>query len=82
MALLALEMATQRSHVTLQFCGYGEMIQAGDLFRDENDSDSNGEGMVRVDLMTEPGLLRLGNGREDLTSRRVLGKGGFIALKN
>lgn len=80
-ALLALEMATQRSHVTLQFCAYGETVRAGDLFRDENATGGDGTGMVRVDLMTEPALLRLGNGREDLTSRKVLNKGGLIALK-
>lgn len=81
-AMLALEMATQCSHLTLQSCRYGDMIQSGEIFRDEDADKGDGAAMMRVDLMTSPGLLKLGNGREDLTSSVVLCTGGFVPLRS
>lgn len=75
---LALEMATQRAHVTLEFCVHGDIIQQGKHFKDETAGDG-AIGPARVDLMTEPALTRLGNGRDELTEYKVLRKGTFVA---
>ncbi|KAM7182875.1 hypothetical protein V8F20_012816 [Naviculisporaceae sp. PSN 640] len=78
--LLALEMATQRAHVTLEFCIHGDVIQHGKYFTDEA-SGEGAAGPARVDLMIEPALTRMGNGRDKLTELDVVRKGSFVALR-
>ncbi|KAH7012862.1 hypothetical protein EDB80DRAFT_834460 [Ilyonectria destructans] len=75
---LALEMGSQRAHVYLETCEYGEDIAVGDRFRDDAEL---GFERLRVDLMTQPCLRRVGDGREDLTTQRTIVKGDFVALK-
>ncbi|KAH6970603.1 hypothetical protein BKA56DRAFT_596645 [Ilyonectria sp. MPI-CAGE-AT-0026] len=75
---LALEMGSQRAHVYLETCEYGEDIVVGDRFRDDAEL---GYERLTVDLMTQPCLRRVGDGREDLTTQRTIVKGDFVALK-
>ncbi|KAH8665637.1 hypothetical protein BGZ61DRAFT_559608 [Ilyonectria robusta] len=75
---LALEMGSQRAHVYLETCEYGEDIIVGDRFRDDAEL---GYERLTVDLMTQPCLRRVGDGREDLTTQRTIVKGDFVALK-
>lgn len=77
-ALLALDMGSQRAHVYVETCEYGRVIKAGDPFVDETESRSGG---LTVDLMTQPSVRRVGDGREDLKLQRAIVKGDFIALR-
>ncbi|KAF7556185.1 hypothetical protein G7Z17_g1668 [Cylindrodendrum hubeiense] len=78
LGMLALEMGSQRAHVYIETCEYGENIAVGDRFRDDADL---GFERLTVDLMTQPCLRREGDGREDLTTQRTIVKGDFVALK-
>ncbi|KAK7424029.1 hypothetical protein QQX98_000639 [Neonectria punicea] len=75
---LALEMGSQRAHVYLETCSHGESVTVGDRFRDDADL---GYEVLQVDLMTQPCLTRVGDGREDLQTARTIVKGDFVALK-
>ncbi|KAK3687823.1 hypothetical protein B0T22DRAFT_479106 [Podospora appendiculata] len=77
--ILALEMGSQRAHVMMEACSYGARITPGDKFKDE--SESSGGSDVQVDLMTQPCMVRMGDGREDLALFKVISKGNVIALK-
>ncbi|KAK3324532.1 hypothetical protein B0T19DRAFT_232001 [Cercophora scortea] len=77
--ILALEMGSQRAHIMMESCSYGARITPGDKFKDE--SESSGGSDVQVDLMTQPCMVRIGDGREDLTSFKVISMGNVIALK-
>ncbi|KAK0726571.1 hypothetical protein B0T21DRAFT_315912 [Apiosordaria backusii] len=78
--VLALQMGSQRSHVLLQACVRGDIVQLKHMFEDET-SPSSEEVKVIVDLMTQPCLMRIGNGKEDLTREQVIVKGTIIPLK-
>jgi hypothetical protein len=75
---LALEMGSQRAHVYLEVCHYGERIRPGDKFKDESDYDGLD---AQVDLMTKPCMVRVGDGREDLVSQKVIEKGDFVSTR-
>ncbi|KPM44201.1 hypothetical protein AK830_g2313 [Neonectria ditissima] len=75
---LALEMGSQRAHVYMETCEHGESVAVGDRFRDDADL---GYDTLQVDLMTQPCLTRVGDGREDLQTARTIVKGDFVALK-
>lgn len=78
LGVLALQMGSQRAHILLETCTHGQRLRGNDKFTDEThslDSDAS------VDLMTQPCLIRLGDGCEDLTSMKVLVKGNFMPLK-
>ncbi|KAF9875534.1 hypothetical protein CkaCkLH20_06915 [Colletotrichum karsti] len=74
---LALQMGSQRAQVFLEVCGHGDVISAGERFTEEAEA----KGMVEVDLMIQPGLVRIGDGREDLSSEAVIAKGSIVSLK-
>ncbi|KAH7158106.1 hypothetical protein B0J13DRAFT_603758 [Dactylonectria estremocensis] len=78
LGILALEMGSQRAHICLETCEYGEKIVAGDRFR--NDAELGYE-QLAVDLMTQPCLRRIGDGRENLTTERTIAHGDFVAMK-
>jgi hypothetical protein len=78
--ILALEMGSQRAHIQLETCSYGDRITPGELFKDE--SESTGGSDVQVDLVTQPCMVRIGDGREDLMSQVVISKGNVITLKH
>jgi hypothetical protein len=80
LAIMSLEMASQRAHVLIEQCSYGDRIQPGTRFKD----DSSAEGslpQICVDLMTQPCMVRVGDGSADLGSEKVLVKGDVVALR-
>jgi hypothetical protein len=78
LGILSLEMGSQRSHVYLDKCQYGQKVKPGDRFKDETESRTT---EVTVDLMTQPCLIRAGDGRDDLFSEIVIVKGDFVSQK-
>jgi hypothetical protein len=78
LGILALEMGSQRAHVYMETCKHGDRVRPGDLFRDESDSMESD----KVDLMTQPCVIRVGDGREDLNTMKVIVKGDFVPLKS
>ena len=79
--ILALEMASQRAHVYLEQCGHGDPVTAGAHFKDDRGSAGSEGAMVKVDLMTQPCMMRVGDGSADLASEKVLVKGEVVALR-
>ncbi|KAK0662129.1 hypothetical protein QBC41DRAFT_31801 [Cercophora samala] len=77
--VLALQMGTQRSRVMLVACARGDIVQLKHIFEDETGHSE--EVKVIVDMMTQPGLMRIGDGKEDLTREQVIQKGKIIPLK-
>jgi len=77
--ILSLQMGSQRAHVMLEPCESGEVIQAGDRFADEG-------GLTDVDttvgLMTQPCMVRIGDGNIDTTSEHVIVIGRFISSRS
>jgi hypothetical protein len=76
--LLALEMASQRAYVYLEQCDHGDRIRPGVHFADEG---GNKGGEMRVDIMMQPCMVRVGDGSADLTSEKVLVKGEVVARR-
>ncbi|KAM0428568.1 hypothetical protein ACHAPT_006928 [Fusarium lateritium] len=74
---LALEMASQRAQIYLDSCEHGESANA-DRFKDES---GMGSGSSTVDLMIQPCIRRVGDGRNDLRAERVIVKGDFVSVK-
>ena len=63
-----LQMPAHRDHITL-----------GEHF--EHDGGIFGSGsLVQVDLILKPCMVRIGNGRDDLTSIKVICKGSVFAF--
>ncbi|KAI1373090.1 hypothetical protein F4677DRAFT_229538 [Hypoxylon crocopeplum] len=77
LGLLALEMASQRAQVLLETCQHGDWVKS-DMFADENDTWGSDN---KVDLMLQPCLRRIGDGRGDLKVERVIVKGNIVALR-
>ncbi|KLU89757.1 hypothetical protein MAPG_08726 [Magnaporthiopsis poae ATCC 64411] len=80
--IFALEMGSQRAQVSLETCRYGDLVTLGEKFGDGKSSGDGGWGgqQVQVDILTQPCLVRTGDGREDLATRKVIVKGDIIAL--
>jgi hypothetical protein len=78
LGILVLEMGTQRARVWLQTCHYGEHSTPDGWKTEETASIGSG---VMVDLMVHPCLSRLGDGRGDLTKKKVMAKGEFVPLR-
>ncbi|KAJ4320324.1 hypothetical protein N0V84_005926 [Fusarium piperis] len=74
---LALEMASQRAQIYLDSCEHGESANA-DRFKDEA---GMGSGSSTVDLMIQPCIRRVGDGRNDLRAERVIVKGDFVSVQ-
>lgn len=77
--ILSLQMGSQRAHVELDLCEPGELVRAGDRFTDEG-------GLTGVDtavgLMTQPCVVRIGDGTIDTTSEHVIVRGRFISSRS
>lgn len=73
---LSLQMGSQRAQVMLEPCESGELVRAGDRFVDEG-------GLTGIDtavgLMTQPCMVRIGDGSMDTTSEHIIVKGRFIS---
>ena len=76
--VLALEMGSQRANILLERCSHGDVVKGGDFFKDDNASFGPS---VQVDLMTQPCLRRIGDGREDIHIQRVIAKGDFVSIQ-
>ncbi|KAM5385283.1 hypothetical protein ACJZ2D_001244 [Fusarium nematophilum] len=74
---LALEMASQRSHVLLETCERGRPVGA-DMFKSESEQ---GYGDTEVDIMTQPCIKRVGDGQDDLRAERIIAQGDFVPLR-
>ncbi|KAK0721829.1 hypothetical protein B0T26DRAFT_749306 [Lasiosphaeria miniovina] len=79
LGLLALEMGSQRAHVFIEGCAHGERITAGNRFKIEEGSADELD-MWRVDLMTQPCMVRVDDGTEDPTTTKVISKGKIVPL--
>lgn len=76
--VLSLEMGSQRAQIMLESCRHGDVVNAGELFKDDNSSFG---ASVQVDLMTQPCLMRIGDGREDLNTHKVIVKGDIVSVQ-
>lgn len=77
--ILSLQMGSQRAHIMLELCEPGELIHVGDRFTDEG-------GLTGIDtavgLMTQPCMVRIGDGTIDTTSEHIIVKGRFISSRS
>jgi hypothetical protein len=78
LGILALEMGSQRAHVYLEICSYQDRIKSGEHFKDSNGLEGSN---VQVDLMLQPCMIRVGDGREDLDTQKVVALGDVVSLK-
>ncbi|KAK4225638.1 hypothetical protein QBC38DRAFT_482388 [Podospora fimiseda] len=76
MGILALEIGTQRAQVILEVCHYSDQVPAAGW----KTEDATGAGTQTVDLMIHPCLSRIGDGRGELSNKKVLAKGEFVPL--
>ena len=76
---LALRMGTQKAHVMLQMPAHRDYITLGEHFEHEGDTFGPGS-LVQVDLTMRPCMVRIGDGRDDLTSIKVICKGSVLAF--
>ena len=74
---LALEMGTQRSQVVLEMCHYQYLATPDEWKTGETTSAG---GATPVDIMIHPSLKRLGDGRQDLHTKKIMVKGEFVPL--
>lgn len=76
MGILSLQMGSQRAQLLLEPCEAGELVHVGDRFADEG-------GLTGIDatvgLMTQPCMVRIGDGIADSSSEHVIVKGRFIS---
>lgn len=86
-AELSIEFGVQRAQVWLVLPKRNDLVQAGPEYQDclggtadnsnnsnnNNDKDHGGHGRdLKVDLMVSPGIVRIGDGRGDLSVRKAL----------
>ena len=78
LGMLALEMGTQRSQVVLEVCRYHEVTRPDEWKTEETGSSG---GNSPVDFMIHPNLSRLGDGHQDLDTKKVMVIGQFVPLQ-
>jgi hypothetical protein len=78
--ILALQMGSQRAHITLVTCGppYEDRFPNPGQFNDENGSATSG---MEADLMIQPCLKRDGD-RDSSTSSKVIVHGEYVSLRS
>ncbi len=69
---IALQFGIQTAQLQLVVPNHGEQIRIGESFHDCEDGDSFKGKAHDVDLVTAPGLQKLGDGRADMHSRRAM----------
>ena len=69
LGILALEMGSQRALVFIKSRQHGE--QAGKAFKDKSVFDRPSSDM-KVDLVTQPCIMRIGDGREDMDTETLV----------
>lgn len=76
--VLSLEMGSQRSHIMLEGCAHGEVALSSKFKDDDGDPKA---GKVGVELMTQPCMIRIGDGQGDLYAQVVLVRGDVVGLE-
>ncbi|KAK3370873.1 hypothetical protein B0T24DRAFT_680020 [Lasiosphaeria ovina] len=79
---LALEFGSQRAQLGLQMPNRGESIQMGPDFEDCEDGAGTHGTIEEVDLAISPKLYRIGDGRNDLTTRKTIVAGEIYPLRS
>ncbi|KUJ12159.1 uncharacterized protein LY89DRAFT_688620 [Mollisia scopiformis] len=69
---IALQFGIQPAQMQLVVPKYGEKIKIGEKFHDCEDGDSFKGKTQSVDIVTAPGLEKLGDGRSDLSAQRAM----------
>lgn len=77
LGVLALQMGSQRAHIMLETCSHGAQVRPGEKFQNEGDSSVP---EAKVDLMTQPCMIRVGDNREDLKVQKVVAQGAIVAM--
>jgi len=73
--ILSLEMASQRSHIMLRQCFYGKEVDLKSFNEDDGKTDVYN---LQVDLMTQPCMVRIGDGQGELQAEMVLIQGDIV----
>jgi len=76
---LALRMGAQRASVLLQKPSHRDLAILGEYFTHDAGTLADGTS-VQVDLVLEPCMVRIGDGRDDLTSIKVISKGSITVF--
>lgn len=69
---LALQFGVHTAQLQLHMPEHGAEVQIGDEVHDCEDGDCDRGAKHFVDLVTLPGLQKLGDGRSDMQSKRIL----------
>ena len=76
--LLSLEAGSQRSLIMLEQCAHGETALSSKFKDDDGDPKA---GKLVVDLMTQPCMIRIGDGQGELYAEVVLVQGDIVASR-
>lgn len=76
---LALRMGAQRAHVMFRRPSHRDLVTLDEYFGHDGGTLPIGTS-IQVDLALEPCMVRIGDGRDDLTSIRVISKGSVIGF--
>lgn len=69
---IALQFGVHSAQLQLSFPNRGEQIQIGEEFHDCEDGDRYKGSIFGVDLVIVPGLQKIGDGRSDMSSKRII----------
>jgi hypothetical protein len=69
---VALQFGLHSAHLRLLYPDHGEEIRIGEEYHDCVDDDMSTGETFSVDLVTLPGLQRVGDGRSDVQAKRTL----------
>ena len=69
---IALQFGIQPAQMQLVIPGHGEKIKIGERYHDCEDADSFKGKTQSVDIVTAPGLQKVGDGRSELGSQRAM----------
>jgi hypothetical protein len=69
---IALQFGVHSAQLRLSIPNRGEEIQIGEEFHDCEDGDCNRGSTCTVDLVVVPGLQKIGDGRFDMSSKRII----------
>lgn len=69
---IGLQFGVQTAHLLLEVPESGEQVEIGVKYSDCEDGDCNKGSLCTVDLVTVPGLLKIGDGRSDKGVMRVI----------
>jgi len=69
---IALQFGIHPAHLQLVIPARGETIEIGKMYHDCCDADYHKGRIYQVDLVTAPGLQKIGDGRSDLTTKSTI----------